>query len=56
MPEATAGNLETLADNALSFVKARPQFFPRRRSSLVRGSLFGIQFEIDFHVVVIALD
>jgi hypothetical protein len=54
-PPARAGDVETLADDALAFIKAAT-IFARRKSSSSRPSLLRIQFEIDFYVVVSALD
>jgi hypothetical protein len=53
--QARAGNLETLADDALAFVESAIIFAPRKSSSF-RRALLRIQLEIDFHVVVVGLD
>jgi len=54
-PEARAGDFEIIADDALAFVELATIFRAAKILSF-RRSLLSIQFEIDFHVVVIAFD
>ena len=53
--DARAGDFEIIADDALAFVKAAT-IFRAAKIVIISTSLLGIQFEIDFYVVVIALD